>query len=267
MKKQEIIDQLQDYPNKEAVENFAAYCIRVRYEIKKGTTELKNWWFKEKTVQEVCELFCRVSADGLIFDGKHITFISTGISYDYIAYKNKMFLCYPETKIDIDLVYKGDKFNFSKESGTVIYNHEMKDPFKQKDANIIGGYVVIKNSRGEFLTRLSNDDFKKHRKIAKTDSIWKEWYPEMCRKTLIKKACGAHFQDLYKGIEEIDNENYDLDKLDEKTPLEIKRAEIIEALDVYQGDDKEKIQSLCRTKSDAKEFNIEFANSILKQIT
>jgi hypothetical protein len=40
------------------------------------------------------------------------------------------------------------------------------------------------------------------------------WFTEMCLKTVIKKACKLHFGDIYTWIEEIDNENYDLDKLE-----------------------------------------------------
>jgi len=40
-------------------------------------------------------------------------------------------------------------------------------------------------------------------------NVWNSWFPEMCRKTLIKKACSSHFKDEFTGVEEQDNENYD----------------------------------------------------------
>jgi hypothetical protein len=35
----------------------------------------------------------------------------------------------------------------------------------------------------------------------------------MCLKTIVKKACKMHFGDIFTGIEEMDNEQYDLDKV------------------------------------------------------
>lgn len=52
-------------------------------------------------------------------------------------------------------------------------------------------------------------DLEKHKATAKTQAIWKAWLTEMYRKTLMKKACSEHFKDIFTGIEEQDNENYD----------------------------------------------------------
>lgn len=165
---------------------------------------------QNKSPEQLAEYFRRVAEEGLVFDGEHITLQSTGISFDYIAYKNKMFLAYPESEIDVALVYAGDDFSFSKESGKVRYTHNIIDPFGQKDNEVVGGYCVIKNKRGEFLTTLSKADIEKHRKVAKTDYIWAQWFKEMALKTVIKKAVKIHFADVYQEIEQEDNEAYDL---------------------------------------------------------
>jgi hypothetical protein len=174
--------------------------------------QLKNPWIKQRTAEQLANYFKAVAMDGLEFDGIHITLQKTGVSYDYVAYKNKMFLAYPESLIDLQLVYKDDSFKFSKESGKVVYRHEIANPFGSKESDIVGGYCVIKNKRGEFLTTLNKDDFEKHRKVAKTDFIWKNWFVEMCKKTLIKKACKTHFSDEYTNIETLDNTQYDLEQ-------------------------------------------------------
>lgn len=209
MDKQAIIDELKDY-NQEEVERFASYCVRLSLE-KDKQGRLKNPWIANKKENHLADLFKRVANDGLVFDGVHITLQSTGISYDYIAYKNKMLLAYPESKVDVSLVYEGDEFSIAKESGSVIYSHNIKDPFGQKGDNIIGGYCVIRNKRGEFATLLSKEDIEQHRKVAKTDYIWRTWFKEMALKTVIKKACKQHFADVYESIEQNDNENYNLD--------------------------------------------------------
>lgn len=240
MDKQKIITLLKDY-NPQDVQKFASYIIDLFTERDKTSGKPKNYWLHNRKEEEMAELFKRVNKEGLIFDGKHITLQSTGISYDYVAYKNKMLLAYPESMIDIALVYQGDEFAFKKESGQVKYSHNIKNPFQQKDSEIIGGYCVIKNKRGEFLTVMSPEDIQKHRKVAKTDYIWKQWFKEMCLKTVIKKSVKNHFDDIYQNIEEMDNENYDLDNpvdlpIDHKSKID--SIENMEELKKYWEDNK-----------------------------
>ncbi len=196
---------------KQTTDEYADYCIKTLTE-KNSKKEIKNKWMAFRTTEELVSLYKAVGKDGLVLDGKHITLNYNGVSYDYIAFKNKMLLAYPESTIDMALVYDKDRFQFKRDSGHVHYTHELADPFNQTDEKIIGGFCVIKNKRGEFLTTLNQMDFEKHRKVAKQDYIWSGWYPEMCLKTVIKKACKQHFDDLYTNIETIDNENYDVSK-------------------------------------------------------
>lgn len=201
----------------------------------------KNPWMKYKTDDELISFFKKVSLDGLDFDGNHITLQSTGVSYDYIAFKNKMYLIYPESLIDVALVYKDDTFRFEKQSGKVIYTHNLNNPFNQEQSDIIGGYCVIKNKRGEFITLLSAEQIQKHRKIAKTDKIWSQWFHEMALKTLIKKACRQHFADIYSNIETLDNEGYDLEQplgvsIEDKAAVE--KIETIEELKKFWQDNQ-----------------------------
>lgn len=241
MKKETIIELLKEH-KKEHVERFASYIIRLVL-AKNKQNMIANPWIQGKTDKEMAVLFERVKKDGLVFDGEHITLQSTGVSYDYIAYKNKMLIAYPESKIDIALVYEGDTFSVAKESGSVIYSHNIKDPLSQEEKDIKGGYCVIINKRGEFLTLLSRADIDKHRKVARTDFIWRQWMKEMSLKTIIKKACKIHFSDIYENIEKMDNENYDLDNpidLELKYKQEIDAIETVEELKKYYEKNKGK---------------------------
>ena len=197
----------------------------------------KQAWAKGKSDKFWDNAWEVIVRSGLEFDGKHITVNSNGASFDYVAYKNKMLQVYPDSLIDIDLVYKGDTFVFEKDSGSVTYKHIIGNPFDHNDDNILGGYCVIKNKRGEFLTLLSKEEINKARKVAKTDSIWKAWFAEMCKKTIIKKAVKFHFD----AIEDEDNKNYDLDKINEEETFPealknaITNAESYDALkDIYK---------------------------------
>lgn len=211
LQKQAIVDLLKD-ENPQDADRFASYCLRLLMEKKRNSSELANPWMGSKTAAVLAELFKRVKREGLVFDGQHVTLQSTGVSYDYVAYKNKMLLAYPESKIDAALVYEGDTFTVSKDDGSVSYHHTVANPFAQKgEKDLVGGYCVIKNKRGDFITTLSKEDIDKHRKVARTDYIWREWFKEMAIKTVIKKACRAHFADIYEGIGEMDNAEIDLE--------------------------------------------------------
>jgi len=223
-----LLELLKDYPI-EQVEKYIAYCNKLKNEKDKKTGQLKNTWFAFLTENKLAELYRRVAGEGLVLDGEHITIQSTGLSYDYVAYKNKMLLTYPESLIDVALVREDDVFSFSKDAGSVYYSHTITNPFSPKV--VIGGYCLIKNKRGEFLTLLSKADIDKHRKVAKTDFIWQQWFDEMAMKTLIKKACKQHFADVFTEIELSDNDNYNLEN---PLSLELKWKQEIDAIDTVE---------------------------------
>lgn len=196
---------------------FNQYIAELKTKKKKDKNNnwvLANPWATKKDTAFWEDCWNKLEIIGLIFDGKHITINENGLNFDYVAYKNKMLLAYPESKIDVELVYKGDTFSFDKTNGGLKYTHTFGNPFEHKDADIIGGYCVIKNKRGEFLTTLSKEEIEKARKVAKTQTIWAQWYSEMCKKTIIKKAVKFHFDDVYSVMEDEDNRNYDLENAD-----------------------------------------------------
>lgn len=222
MNTQTIAAALDKYPENQ-VNNYLAYIQRLATE--KKNNNLKNPWMNYKKEPELIRIFETVALDGLVFDGIDITLQSTGVSYSYQAYKNKMFIAYPESLVDVQLVYAGDSFSFSKNSGQVNYTHTIANPFGHDDGDIIGAYCVIKNNRGQFLTTLSPKEISKHRAVARTDYIWKQWFPEMVLKTVIKKGCKQHFKDTYYNMEVLDNENYDLEKLNYIDSDQVKEIE------------------------------------------
>lgn len=205
MNQENVKKLLQDF-KKEDVERYIAYMAKLE-------KDEKNKFMQFMTDEKIAEWFRRVASEWLVFDWIHITLLSTWIFYDYVALKNKMLIVYPESVFDIWIVYEWDDFSFSKKDWKVFYNHKIANPFSKKESDIIGAYAIVKNKRWEFITLLSKEDLQKHRETAKTDFIWKSWYTEMCMKTVTKKACKMHFWDIYTNIEEMDNENYDANKV------------------------------------------------------
>lgn len=248
MEPQNISAMLADY-DQGPVENYISYLVGLSTE--KKNNKPKNPWMSYKTDEYLATAFKKVALDGLVFDGEDITLQNTGISYSYQAYKNKMLIQYPESVIDVSIVHANDTFKFSKKSGHVEYVHNIADPFDQSEKTVTGAYCVIKNKRGEFLTLLSKADIDKHRKVAKTDYIWKAWFLEMAMKTIMKKACKQHFKDIYQNIETIDNENYDVDQplgIEIDTKAAVEEINTLEELKKFYHENK-------NLQSDKKDFN------------
>lgn len=243
-----IKELLKEY-DKNLVDLYVGYVDALKAE-KGRDGKLKNWWATQKTDDFFVDCFKKIESTGLHFDGKHICIQNTGVSYDYVAYKNKMLLAYPESLLDVNLVYKGDEFSVDKKSGKIEYFHKIANPFGHKDDDIIGGYMVVKNKRGEFFTSLSLEEIGKCRSVAKTDTIWKQWFSDMCLKTIIKKAVKLHFDDVFKEMEDEDNKNYDLEKANE--PEIDKPLEMFKSLVKGRDDEKELIEKFQVADLDAR---------------
>jgi len=192
--------------------------LKELHEEKNKQGQLKNRWAKNVTDEQYVTIYEKVAIDDpLYIDGETITLNYRGklkVTYDYQAYKNKLLVVHPESVLDFQLVYKDDTFAFSKQSGKVTYSHKIANPFDTKK-EIIGAYGVVKNSRGEFIEFLTLDDIKKMRAVAQTDNVWKTWFDRMVLKSVIKRSCRVHFFESFKNIEELDNENYDLGKVEQ----------------------------------------------------
>jgi hypothetical protein len=184
-----------------------------------------NFWFKNFTNEQAVEVYKKVAMDNLFIDGTTITvgfkYGKIIVTYNFQAYKNKLLNIYPESKFDIQLVKDGDYFSFEKVNGRVEYVHKINNPFKT-DAAILGVYCIIKNNRGEFLETLDMSEIQKMKNVATTKNIWNSWESEMVLKSVMKRACKRHFNDLVVNIEALDNENYDLDNVSVDSSFQVK---------------------------------------------
>lgn len=211
------------------VKKFINYCKETESATAKDGKK-KHPYFQYITAETLADHFKNVESQGLKLDGVHITIQSTGVTYDYIARRNKLLLSFPDTVIDVQLVYEGDLFTVKNSGGKYIYHHEIGNVFGRTESQIIGGYCVIKNKRGEFFTSLTKEELEKHRKTAKTDYIWKTWLTEMYLKTVIKKAVSVHFDDVFNDIEKEDNKSYQIEEPETDYGVEIENCKSVEEL-------------------------------------
>ncbi len=223
------------------VEVYLAYLNNLWFQIDKDKKPVNQWWLEKLNADKFIFWFKKIDAEGLAIDGKHITINQRGLSLDYVAYKNKMLLVYPESRINFGVVYKDDTFNFEEKNGEVIYQHIRKNPFNKKDDDVIGAYCIIRNNRGNIIKIMDRAEIDKHRKIASTDMMWNKWFEDMVLKTVIKKACKVYFDDIVEGIDDVDNQDIDLDLpigADLLIKQEIEKIKNIEDLAEYQQKNK-----------------------------
>lgn len=155
--------------------------------------------------------FVIVDTVGLKFDGINAVF--TGWKRFFFTadgYKNKVLLTYPETKFDLQLVNDGDDFKIAKESGSIIYTHNISDPFGN-NKRITGAYVVLKTDRGEYFESINQDTFNKMKNNAMNSQTWDMWASEFWLKSVVKRACKRHFKDVTIEIDKLDNSDYGID--------------------------------------------------------
>jgi hypothetical protein len=227
-KHKEIAEFLKGYDSIE-VKKFITYCKDSETALTSDKKKKFPFW-QYLTAETLADHFKNVKAQGLVLDGVHITIQSTGVTYDYIARRNKLLLSFPETVLDVQLFYQGDNFSVKNESGKYIYTHEIGNVFSRKETEILGGYCFIKNQRGEFFTSLTLEELEKHRKTAKTDYIWKNWLTEMYLKTVIKKAVSVHFDDVFNDIEKEDNKSYQIEEPETDYNKEIENCKSVDDL-------------------------------------
>lgn len=179
---------------------------------------------------------------GVLVDGTNAVISGNSMAMvTYHGYKNRVLAVYPETQFDIQLVREGDEFSFAKEDGKIKYSHKINDPFGTKP--IIGAYVVFKNKRGEYFEALNQHDYEEMKKASKQSYLWTQWDSEFWLKSVIKRACKRHFNDIVAEIDKVDNENFGLREVSEPSEdlaakAEQREKEVIDQLAKSQSLDE-----------------------------
>lgn len=158
----------------------------------------------------------------VILTGKNMAMIT------FHGYMNKVKQLHPDVFFDVQLVRDGDEFKFAKESGSVIYTHNIGDPFGNTD--IKGAYCVVKlnNDNGdESLELLNSRDYEEMKSKSRNIRGWNDWPTEFWRKSVIKRACKVYFAEEIAELDKIDNADYGIE--DEAPTDDDTKAKILAA--------------------------------------
>ncbi len=145
-----------------------------------------------------------------------------------------------------------------------IIHHKIKEIGKAR-GKILGGYCIVFRLNGE-----STIEFVEFDTYNKGFNTWKTHPADMIKKVAeskaLKKAFGISMVQSEEDFDIKNNVAIPIDTTVAESDLDIKRRELIEALDIYQGEDKEEIRKMCADKITAGEFTIEFAENTLKRL-
>ena len=149
-----------------------------------------------------------------------------------------------------------------------IPNGKVTHTFAIKDrGNVIGAYAQVKMKGIDIPTLVWID----RKEYDKKQNVWNSNPSAMCEKVALtqacKKACGISGLQSEYDFEVKDNVAIPIQDVKVETEIEANKKKIIEAIDKYDGDDKEELRAMCIEKSQANEFTPEFADSIAKQMS
>jgi recombination protein RecT len=159
-------------------------------------------------------------------------------------------------------VCANDEFSMTVENGQTKIKHTPKFGNRGK---ILGAYAIVQ-PKGCALQTIEWADFETYNKGI---NVWKS-----DPATMIKKCAEIHALKKGYGITVIQSE-HDFDirnnvavpvSFEEETPEKVAERKIIDALDVYQGEDADQIRAMCAEKKKAGEFTVEFAKHVGEQI-
>jgi len=139
------------------------------------------------------------------------------------GYEAKLHEALPNSNVRGIVIYDGDEFNTSEVDGYTSYTHTPFDEFEDDPNKIKGIAVVISwfenGVEKQIVDKLSKKEIKKIRDCAPQDFVWSKWFVERAKTACIKRSCKRFFSKVQglKELVDLDNENYDLRKVEGET--------------------------------------------------
>lgn len=131
------------------------------------------------------------ASDGLIPDGREAALVIYGGKVQYLpmvqGVLRRMRNSGEVASVDAQAVYQNDKFSYRLgDHAEIIHEPTLGDP-----GNLIGVYAIIKLTNGEVIREVMNRAaIEKVRSVSRSKDRgpWVDWYPEMARKSVIRRA-------------------------------------------------------------------------------
>lgn len=237
-----ILSNFERFGGEDAARHYVASVLN---EIRKSTGDDKRDLSKA-TPESIVNACIDAASMGLYVDGrKHAHLVkrySKGSGQDevtlQIGYQGYLARLDQQLKgfvAVVELVYTGDEFSTEQNAAQGSFKHIRANPFDiRSDNDVIGAYAFLQweSTPGHLasqVTTITKAEIAKMRAVATTDYVWKQWFGEMAKKSVIRRASKYNFAALTHDLDERDNDNFDIAKpagpSEETKALEAKLAE------------------------------------------
>lgn len=217
---------------------------------RKAYTDPKLAFVKKFKPEDLIALWRRAQRWHMNLDGVNCWFDPrSGIFFNYIAMKKAVLSIYPNSRFDVQIVLKDDKFTCGRTQNGVTYNYEKADPFENLVFEVVrvqGGYKIKDNTnfKGAFGVFVANDgtgtevlelltpaDLQEIVQTSKQIGQWNKWSGEYIMKTVFKRVCKRVREDDRDFQDMIDFDNaVNGNDFKNKDPEQMKDADIEEVL-------------------------------------
>lgn len=163
------------------------------------------------------------------------------LEVDFRGFLYKMGQVLKDFNYKVCFVHAEDEFEVWSDNDNDFYSHKIKKAFaKAEDA--VGLYFhftyTVNSQKCSRIERASIDEVLKAKKAAKSQNVWNEWFGEMGKKFIIRRACKGRFnQDPeIANLIKFDDQNYD--SIKDVTPAKavIDSAKLPEAKAIFEED-------------------------------
>lgn len=184
-------------------------------------------------------------AAGVNIDGEQVIIDWRGApSLTVFGCKNMVFSVYPGARIEVQTVFKGDIFTYTRTEDGVKYVYTCNDPFADRSENGMVGvfcHIVTNDGTGtEVFEVMGVGEVKEIRKSSKTGDAWKNYFGEMAKKTCIKRATKSlRYDSRVSSVLDLDNEFNGNDFDNPDNPKQITEDDVVQLLNSVEIKDEE----------------------------
>lgn len=184
-------------------------------------------------------------AAGVNIDGEQVIIDWRGApSLTVFGCKNMVFSVYPNARIEVQTVYKGDTFTYTRTEDGVKYLYTCNDPFADRSEDGMAGvfcHIIANDGTGtEVFEIMGKNELNEIRKSSKTGATWRSYFGEMAKKSCIKRATKSlRYDSRVQSALDFDNEFNGNDFDNPNDPKQVTEEDVIQLLNDVEIKDGE----------------------------
>lgn len=240
-------DSLKEFFSQNKVRGFFEPYFKDKHEFQKVVQDVSTAYHKDKLLQKCDKKQILLNVIdclnlGLTIDKREHAYLVPRPKFKYIdgkktdiiigytstlqigwrGYIYKITQQYPDFNIDkICFVRKEDEFKVENYNESTQITHLPSDPFDNSINNVRGIYCILSFTKEKRLCKavefMSLGELNKIKSKATMGAIWRDWFEEQSKKTVLRRACKRIFPSITKKLDDFDNQFYNLNTKEPKT--------------------------------------------------